>query len=57
MARLRYKNFFAMPAVEPDDDRVGIVVGLQFNFKERTNKWFIQSAKMLKDFMLLLVAK
>lgn len=38
MARLRYKNFFAMPAVEPDDDRVGIVVGLQFNFKERTNK-------------------
>lgn len=31
MARLRYKNLFVMPALE--DDRTGLVVGLQFEFK------------------------
>ena len=31
MARLRYKNLFVMPALE--DDRAGVVVGLQFEFK------------------------
>ena len=31
MARLRYKNLFIMPALE--DDRPGVVVGLQFEFK------------------------
>jgi len=36
MTRLRYKNFFVMPALE--ENRAGVVFGLQFNFKERTNK-------------------
>ena len=31
MARLRYKNLFIMPALE--DDRTGLVVGFQFEFK------------------------
>tara|TARA_R110002050_G_scaffold2636_9_gene14984 strand:+ start:354 stop:686 length:333 start_codon:yes stop_codon:yes gene_type:complete len=31
MARLRYKNLFVMPALE--DDRTGLVIGLQFEFK------------------------
>jgi|TARA_B100000768_G_scaffold128113_1_gene118723 hypothetical protein len=31
MARLRYKNLFIMPALE--DDRTGVVVGFQFEFK------------------------
>ena len=31
MARLRYKNLFIMPALE--DDRAGVVVGLQYEFK------------------------
>ena len=31
MVRLRYKNLFVMPALE--DDRTGVVVGLQYEFK------------------------
>lgn len=31
LARLRYKNIFVMPALE--DDRAGIVVGFQFEYK------------------------
>ena len=31
MVRLRYKNLFVMPALE--DDRTGLVVGFQFEFK------------------------
>jgi hypothetical protein len=30
MARLRYKNFFVMPAFEIDN-RTGLVFGVQFN--------------------------
>ena len=33
MIRLRYENFFVMPALE--NNRVGVVFGLQFNLKER----------------------
>ena len=36
MIRLRHKNFFLMPALE--SNRVGVVFGLHFNFKERKNK-------------------
>lgn len=31
MVRLRYKNLFVMPALE--DDRTGVVVGFQYEFK------------------------